>query len=170
MLGVQQQRDCSLGKNFRIKTWEIFKSLAIENKPTSIVYIIAQSIQTRDLTSLKLLLPIGDTQYIFVDTAKDDRLRRTKIPIRTDKSGTRFLEDHDIKEFLKMYGIIRGDEKTNLIIIINFSNEDLSVNVKFPKIIKDNTFINLMNDMLIKFDNSNIKLTAYEILVLKVRN
>ena len=101
MLGVQRQRDCSLGKNFRIKTWEKFKSLAIENKPASIVYIIAQSIPTRDLTSLKLLLPIGDTQYIFVDTAKDDRLRRTKIPIRTDKSGTRFLEDHDIKEFLK---------------------------------------------------------------------
>ena len=90
-----------MGKNFRVKRWEEFKSLAIENKPTSIVYIIAQSIPTRDLTSLKLLLPIGDTQYIFVDTAKDDRLRRTKIPIRTDKSGTRFLEDRDIKKFLK---------------------------------------------------------------------
>jgi len=90
-----------VGKNFRVKTWEEFKSLVIENKPSSIVYIIAQSIPSCDFTSLKLLLSIGDTQYIFVDTARDDILRRTKIPIRTDKRGTRFLEDKDIKKFLK---------------------------------------------------------------------
>ena len=90
-----------MGKNFRVKTWEEFKSLVIENKPSSIVYIIAQSIPSCNFTSLKLLLSIGDTQYIFVDTARDDRLRRTKIPIRTDKRGTRFLEDDDIKKFLK---------------------------------------------------------------------
>jgi len=90
-----------MGKNIRVKTWEEFKSLAIENKPSSIVYIIAQSIPSCDFTSLKLLLSIGDTQYIFVDTSRDGKLRRTKIPIRTDKSGTRFLEDDDIKHFLK---------------------------------------------------------------------
>ena len=90
-----------MGKNFRVKTWEEFKSLAIENNPSSIVYIIAQSIPSCDFTSLKLLLSIGDTQYIFVDTARDGKLRRTQIPIRTDKSGTRFLEDDDIIKFLK---------------------------------------------------------------------
>ena len=90
-----------MGKNIRVKTWEEFKSLTIENKPSSIVYIIAQSIPSCDFTSLKLLLSIGDTQYIFVDTVKDDRLRRTKIPIHTDKRGNRFLEDDDVREFLK---------------------------------------------------------------------
>ena len=90
-----------MGKNFRVKTWEEFKSLVIGNEPSSIVYIIAQSIPSCDFTSLKLLLSIGDAQYIFIDTARDDRLRRTKIPIRTDKRGTRFLEDDDIKKFLK---------------------------------------------------------------------
>ncbi len=90
-----------MGKNFRVKTWEEFKRLTIENKPPSIVYIIAQSIPSCDFTSLKLLLSIGDTQYIFIDTARDDKLRRTEIPIRTDKRGTRFLEDDDVKKFLK---------------------------------------------------------------------
>ena len=90
-----------MGKNVRVKTWEEFKKLAIEKKPKSIVYIIAQSIPIRDLTSLKLLLPLQGTQYIFTDTAKGDKLRRTGIPIRTDKKGNRFLEDDDIKNFLK---------------------------------------------------------------------
>ncbi len=68
-----------MGKNFRVKTWEEFKSLATKKKPINIVYIIAQSIPSCDFTSLKLLLPIDDTQYIFIDTAKDDELRRTKM-------------------------------------------------------------------------------------------
>lgn len=88
-------------KNVRIKTWEEFKGLAIEQKPKSIVYIIAQSIPTKNLTSLKILLPVEGTQYIFTDTAKGDKLRRTGIPIRNDKKGNRFLEDADIKNFLK---------------------------------------------------------------------
>jgi len=90
-----------MGKNFRVRSWEEFKSLVIENKPASIVYIIAQSIPSCNFTSLKLLLSIGDTQYIFIDTARDDKLRRTRIPIRTDKRGARFLEDDEIKKFLK---------------------------------------------------------------------
>ncbi len=88
-------------KNVRVKTWEEFKGLAIEQKPKSIVYIIAQSIPTKNLTSLKILLPVEGTQYIFTDTAKGDKLRRTGIPIRNDKKGNRFLEDADIKNFLK---------------------------------------------------------------------
>ena len=88
-------------KNVRVQTWEGFKGLLIEQKPKSIVYIIAQSIPTKNLTSLKILLPVEGTQYIFTDTAKGDKLRRTGIPIRNDKKGNRFLEDADIKNFLK---------------------------------------------------------------------
>ena len=90
-----------MGKNIRIKKWEEFRRLAIEKRPNKIVYIIAQSIPTKNLTSLKLLLPIKDTQYIFTDTAKDGKLRRTEIPIRIDNIGNQFLEDLEIKDFLR---------------------------------------------------------------------
>ena len=90
-----------MGKNIRVKTWEEFKRLAIEKKPKSIVYIIAQGIPAGQLTSLKLLLPVERTQYIFVDSAKGNKLRRTGIPIRTDQRGNRFIEDEDVKSFLK---------------------------------------------------------------------
>ncbi len=65
---------------------------------------------------------------------------------------------------------IRGDEKKNLIIILNFSDDNISVNVKFPAFIKVKALINLINDNQVKFNNNNIKLSAKEILVLKVRN
>jgi len=89
-----------MGKNVRVKTWEEFKGLAIEKKPKSIVYIIAQSIPAKNLTSLELILPVEGMQYIFTDCAKGDKLRRTGIPIHTDKKGNRFLEDDDVKSFL----------------------------------------------------------------------
>ena len=90
-----------MGKNVRVKTWEEFKRLAIEKKPKSIVYINAQGIPARNLTGLKLLLPTEGTQYIFIDYAEGDKLRKTGIPIRTDKKGNHFIEDDDVKSFLK---------------------------------------------------------------------
>ena len=74
-------------KNVRVHSWEEFKRLAIKNKPKCIVYIIAHAIPTSDLTALKLLLPVQGIQYIFTDTAKGDKLRRTGIRIHTDKKG-----------------------------------------------------------------------------------
>lgn len=90
-----------MGKNVRVKTWEEFKELAIEKKPKSIVYIIAQSIPAKNLTSLKLLLPVEGTQYIFTDCAKGNKLRKTGISIHTDGKGNRFIEDADVKSFLR---------------------------------------------------------------------
>jgi len=89
-----------MGKNVRVETWEKFKGLAIEKKPKSIVYIIAQSIPAKNLTSLKLILPVEDTQYILTDSAKGNKLRKTGIPIHTDKKGNRFIKDDDVKSFL----------------------------------------------------------------------
>ena len=88
-------------RSIRVKTWEEFKRLAIEKKPKSIVYIIAQSIPASNLTSLKLILHAKGTQHIFVDFAKGDKLRQTGIPIHNDKKGNRFIEDDDVKHFLK---------------------------------------------------------------------
>jgi hypothetical protein len=85
----------------RIKKWEEFKNLANIKKPKSVVYIIAQSIPSKNYTGLKLILPVESTQYIFTDTAKDDKMRRTGIPIQKGPKGNRFLTDEDVKRFLQ---------------------------------------------------------------------
>ena len=90
-----------MGKNIRVRTWEGFKRLAVEKKPSSIVYIIAQSIPARDLTGLKLIMPVESAQYIFTDCAEGNKLRKTGIPIHVDKKGIRLVEDDDVKSFLK---------------------------------------------------------------------
>ncbi|MFX0204084.1 MAG: hypothetical protein ACFFCW_48925 [Candidatus Hodarchaeota archaeon] len=87
--------------NVRVQTWEEFKGLTIKHKPIAIVYVIAQNIPTKNLTSLKILLPVEGVQYIFTDTAKGNKLRRTGIPIRTDNKGNCFLEDNDVKDYLR---------------------------------------------------------------------
>ena len=87
---------------FRVKTWKEFKELAYTKNPKSVVYVIAQSIPSRNHTGLKLILPVEGTLYIFTDSAKakEDVMRRTGIPIRTNTKGNRFLTDEDVKGFL----------------------------------------------------------------------
>jgi len=87
--------------NIRVKSWQEFKEKAFEKKPKSVVYVIAQSIPARDHTGLKLIFPVEGAQYIFVDSAKGDKLRRTGIPVHTNKKGHRFLTDEDVKNFLR---------------------------------------------------------------------
>ncbi len=86
-------------RTIRVKTWDEFKNLVTEKRPKSIVYIIAKSIPASNLTSLKLILPTEGVQYIFVDSAKGDKLRQTKIPI-CNSGETCFIKDEDIKNFL----------------------------------------------------------------------
>ena len=88
-------------KTFRVKTWQEFKELAYAKNPKSVVYVIAQSIPSRNYTGLKLILPVEGAQIIFTDTAKGDVMRRTGIPVRTGKKGNRFLTDEDVKSFLR---------------------------------------------------------------------
>jgi hypothetical protein len=87
-------------KNVRIRNWDEFERLAKEIKPKNIVYIIAESIPAHDFTSLKLLLPTKGVQYIFIDTAKGDELRRTGIKVHADSKNHRFITDESVKNFL----------------------------------------------------------------------
>ena len=98
----------STPKTVRVKSWEEFKELALEKNPKSVIYVIAQSIPARNHTGLKLILPVEGAQYIFTDSAKGDKLRRTGIPVRTDKKGNRFLTDEDVKSFLRAQLEISG--------------------------------------------------------------
>ncbi len=87
----------------RVKSWEEFKQLAIHDKPKSVVYVIEQSglSPSKDLTTLRLMLPTAKAIYILLDFSNGKELRQTGIPIRKDKLGNHFIEDDDVKDFLK---------------------------------------------------------------------
>ena len=86
----------------RVSKWVEFRRLVAELKPESIVYNIEQTgiSKTREFTSLRLIIP-SKNYYVYVDFPKGDALRETDIPIHADKSGTRCIEDDDIRAFLK---------------------------------------------------------------------
>ena len=86
----------------RVSKWEEFKRLVTELKPDSIVYNIEQTgiSKSREFTSLRLIIP-SKNYYVYVDFPKGDALRETGIPIHMDASGTRCIEDDDIRAFLK---------------------------------------------------------------------
>jgi hypothetical protein len=87
----------------RVKSWEEFKQLAIKYHPKSIVYIIEQSglSPTKELTTLRLMLPTSDGIFILLDFSNGKELRQTGIPICADKLGNHLIEDDDVKDFLK---------------------------------------------------------------------
>ena len=85
----------------RVKSWEEFKRLIIEHAPKSIAYNVEQGIQARHLTGLRLILPAIEKQYVFIDNAVGNRLRKTGIPLHTDKSGNLYIRDEDIVEFVR---------------------------------------------------------------------
>jgi len=91
-----------LSEVVRLRSWKEFKRLAVELKPDSITYSIDQNAmsKTKEPTCLRLILVAPRAYYIYVDFPKGNTLRDTEIPIRSNKYG-RFLEDRDIKEFLR---------------------------------------------------------------------
>lgn len=87
----------------RINKWEEFKHLVNELKPDSLVYNIEQTgiSRTREFTSLRLIIP-SKNYYVYIDFPKGNALRETGIPIHKDvPTGTRCIEDDDIRAFLK---------------------------------------------------------------------
>lgn len=85
----------------RIDSWEEFKKLLIKHDAKEISYRIEMSIPARDLTSLRLIFLTENTQYVFIDTASGDKLRRTGIPVSIDKMGNRYIKDEDVINFIK---------------------------------------------------------------------
>lgn len=84
----------------RVNTWDEFKRLAIATHPSSIAYNIEQGIPARHLTSLRLILPIEKVQYVFLDFSRGNSLRKTGIPLHTDKRGNVHIRDEDVKNFI----------------------------------------------------------------------
>ena len=89
------------GRVVRVKSWDEFKRLIIEHAPKSIAYNIERGVSARHLTGLRLILPAVKKQYVFIDNAVGNRLRKTGIPLHTDKSGNLYIRDEDIVEFVR---------------------------------------------------------------------
>ena len=96
-------RQGSMDRVIRVKSWQEFKSLAINLKPASVVYNIEQNglSPERELTCLRLIMPTQEVYYIFLDFPREDRLRETGIPIQKDKRGNKYIEDKEVIDFLK---------------------------------------------------------------------
>ena len=88
-------------KVVRVKTWQEFKQLIIKHDPSSIAYNIEQGVPARHLSGLRLILPVKGTQYVFIDTADGDRLRKTAIPLHKDKYGNKYIKDEDVVKFVR---------------------------------------------------------------------
>jgi len=89
------------GRVSRVKSWEEFKRLIIEHKPESIAYNIEQAVPAKHLTGLRSILPIKGIQYVFIDNAVGNHLRKTGIPLHRDTLGNIYIKDEDVKSFVR---------------------------------------------------------------------
>ncbi len=87
----------------RVRSWEEFKRLISEKKPSSIVFILEQNgfSPNKELTTLRLIMLSDKRYYIFLDFPKGDALRETKIPLHKDKNGVPNLDEDEVKTILK---------------------------------------------------------------------
>ena len=95
----------------RIRSWEEFKRLVSEKKPSSIVFILEQNgfSPNKELSTLRLIMLNDKRYYIFLDFPKGEALRETGIPLHKDKKGILNLDEDEVKAFLK-----KQFEKENL--------------------------------------------------------
>ena len=89
------------GRVVRVKSWEEFKRLIMKHVPESIAYNIEQGVPARRLTSLRLILPIKGTQYVFIDNAVGNHLRKTGITLHKDDFGNIYIRDEDVESFVR---------------------------------------------------------------------
>lgn len=87
----------------RLRKWEDFKREVTEKKPGSIVFILEQNgfSQDKEVTILRLIMLHDKKYYILIDAPKGGALRETGIPLHKDKRGTRFLDEDEVKKYLK---------------------------------------------------------------------
>lgn len=89
------------GKIIRVKSWEKFKHLLTNHKPRSIIYNLEKGVPAGSLKGLRLILPLGEVQYIFIDTAVGNSLRKTGIALRRDRLGNQHITEEDLVRFIK---------------------------------------------------------------------
>ena len=87
----------------RVKSWDRFKRLVDEQKPSAVVYGIEQNgfSPNRELATLRLLFASPNAYYVFLDFPKEEILRETHIPLSKDEQGNRLIGEEGLKKFLK---------------------------------------------------------------------
>ena len=88
-------------KIFHVNTWEQFKRLAIALHPEFIAYTYQKAPLSRPPLGLRLIFATAEVQYVFLDFANSDILRRTKLPVYTHKSGDAYFKEEDLKSFIQ---------------------------------------------------------------------
>ncbi|MCW1296672.1 MAG: hypothetical protein OH319_03240 [Candidatus Parvarchaeota archaeon] len=90
-------------KIVKIRNWQKFKELINTQGLESIVYNIEQNglSESRELTVLRIIAPLKDGYYIFIDFPKEDKLGETGIRLSKDNFGNRYIDEKDVIDFLK---------------------------------------------------------------------
>lgn len=90
-----------MAKVVHVKTWDEFKHLATVHQPNTIAYTQQRAPLANPSIGLRLIFASKDTQYVFLDVAEGKSLKRTKIPVVANLAGEFYLEEEDVKNFLK---------------------------------------------------------------------
>jgi hypothetical protein len=90
-----------MAKVVHVKTWAEFKHLATIYQPATIAYTLQRAPLSNPQIGLRLVFASKYVQYVFLDVAEGKCLRRTKIPVAINSSGEFYLEEEEIKDFLK---------------------------------------------------------------------
>lgn len=90
-----------MNKVERVFTWADLKKLLIELRPDEIYFAQGLAPLARPPVELRLMFTAGGVQYVFVDTPEKGILRRTKIPVRTDKYKNPRIEEQDVEKFVR---------------------------------------------------------------------
>lgn len=88
-------------KIIRVDSWEEFKQLIKKYNARELAYRIEMGVPARHLTGLRLILPVAGAQYVFIDTASGDRLRKTGIRLRVNELGSMYISDEDVINFVR---------------------------------------------------------------------
>jgi hypothetical protein len=88
-----------LEKIISIKTWDEFKKLATALHPNSVTYFLQTAPLSKPPVALRILFTSEDVLYTFLDSAKGDAFRQTKIPIKQSEKQ-RFVLHEDIRSFI----------------------------------------------------------------------
>jgi len=88
-------------KTVRVKSWEEMRRLIILHHPRSVIYNIEKGVPAGNLENLRIILPTRGTQYVFIDSAAGDSLRKTGVKLHKDKSGKIYVRDEDVASFVK---------------------------------------------------------------------
>ena len=95
----------------RVLTWSRFKKLLVELHPDEIYFAQGLAPLAKPPVELRLTFTVEEVQYTFVDTSDESVLRRTRIPVYTDRYMNPQIREDDIKRFIRTE-LRRDDIKT----------------------------------------------------------